>query len=683
MREKELIKTIRDDPFIDADELIDIINDPGVTPNVLKVIIDENNTAMVRYAILKCNVLDEDTLIYLIKKTRSDASERMIRAIIECEKMTPLALRYACNMVNYSIWGWSDVIMGSPAFDESVALELINLFVKHEQPSRCSELFMQLVDDPVCTKNILLEIINKTNSTRVINKILDSPLADLSIKVELVLKKKLLSSEDIDNIFSTPGITSEIICRLVRKHNTEEVIRRALTFPGIDNELYKTIVNAIFFKDDPSDEAIIDELLTRDISDDVLSTIIKGAKKVDIIRKVAEHPNASLRNVQVILFDVEQWKEPYRKQLIEIAKKLKNTIIAKTYKVEKEENVTEMLRTNVEDGLTTMLWGPSGVGKSSRVFEVDPTATLLILKNGMLPEEVIGGKEPNGTPGQVYPPHWYQVLCEKCRKEPDRQHILFIDEFTNVTDTIKNLVWEIIGNRLVNGNEEWPLPENCSIVVAGNRPEESSAVRMDSTGGVMPAPLHNRMDSMIEIQFDIDEWQKWALETDYRTGHLHIHPIVYSFCVANADKVMFTQYDSEDVVSPFLTPRKWETLSRAIYKAQDRSGENTLISEARIKSIIGDNDISNAFIEHYYRIPIDMKKIENGEYKEYDFPTVEDKLYALGIVIANYNGDEIAIEDFIRECLGDEYYAIYVNMKRNRRSVLETSQNTSTTSKTI
>jgi hypothetical protein len=252
-------------------------------------------------------------------------------------------------------------------------------------------------------------------------------------------------------------------------------------------------------------------------------------------------------------------------------------------------------------------------------------------------------------------------------------HILFIDELTNVSDTIKSLVWEIVGYRLVAGNEDWPLPPNCAIVAAGNRPEESSAVRIDNSGGVMPAPLHNRFDFMIEIEFSMDEWAEWALETDPNTGNLRIHPIVYSFCMANADKVMFTQYDPENVTHPFLSPRKWESLSKTIYKAEQRGGENTLISEARLYSNIGKNDISSAFLAHYIRMPLDMGKVARGEYTEADFPSVEDKLYALGMLVAKYDGDALAVEAFIIDCLGDEYLSIYETMKNIQKGVSDSS----------
>ena len=42
------------------------------------------------------------------------------------------------------------------------------------------------------------------------------------------------------------------------------------------------------------------------------------------------------------------------------------------------------------------------------------------------------------------------------------------------------------------------------------------------------------------------EWQKWALETNKKTGNLNIHPIVLSFCVGHQE-VMFSELNNDDV----------------------------------------------------------------------------------------------------------------------------------------
>ena len=340
------------------------------------------------------------------------------------------------------------------------------------------------------------------------------------------------------------------------------------------------------------------------------------------------------------------------------------------FTVENEDSVTERLRMNVEDGMSTMLWGKSGIGKTQRVAKIDPTYTEIRLKPGMLPEEVVGGKEPNGEVGKLYPPQWYVTLVKKCTEEPDRMHILFIDELTNVRDNIKSLVWDIIEARRVNGNEEWVLPDNCAIVAAGNRPEESTAVVTDYNGSVLPEPLHRRFDFHIEIEFDIKEWQNWALEVNEKTGNLNIHPIVLSFCIANEDKVMFSSLNTEKITEPIHDPRRWEKLSKAIYMAEKRGGVYNHVSNKRIEECIG-SELAPAFISYYEREPLDINKIINDEYQADDFKNIDDKMYALSMLISTKELSDVVIEDFIDKCLGEEYISIYNAIKKRNNKTLE------------
>ena len=502
------------------------------------------------------------------------------------------------------------------------------------------------------------------------------PNKDKSVNMALLANTGHLTKDKIEALVNDPSFTKEDIVALLNGLPESSLNKELLLyFADCDKEspeLYKAIIDKAYATKNMSDE-LFDKIIKLDLKESTLVDICKKDHLVSHISKAMEHKNASLKMVAVINTLSDQFKDETREKLTRKAQQLKRRIIESVYHVEEEKNVTDILRRNVDRGLSTMLWGPSGVGKSARVFEVDPTATMLILKNSMLPEDVVGGREPNGEPGKIYPPHWYTVLKEKCEKEPDRMHILFIDEFTNVKDNVKNLVWEVIGNRTVNGHEEWTLPKNCSVVVAGNRPEESTAVTIDAAGGVMPAPLHNRIDSMLEIGFDLDEWQKWALETNPETGRLRIHPIVYSFCVAHADKVMFSGFNPEAITQPFLTPRKWERLSDAIY-ACEKDDPLRHLGPITLKSILGDNEIGYAFQEHYDRLPMDMDMITYGKYTEDDFPTIEDKLYALGMVISAYNGDEEAAKDFVATCLGDEYSSIYETMASSRKAVLESNK---------
>ena len=550
---------------------------------------------------------------------------------------------------------------------------------------------IEIIRNKNCTEEVIARILTINSSKEVIEEIKKQPYLSVNLRYILasldIQKKPSLNMSDFDEIFSIDGLEDKHYSALIRSNRKKElVIYRILEKDNISNEILKELIpevielstRTITLKDGKTKEIdFIKEFLKKDIPEPILCILAKNVNNYSDIRKISEHPNAGLKIAAVfnIVAESGSYTTREKNKIINLAQEVKKRELSKKFIIETEEDVTEMLQKNVDAHIPTMLWGKSGVGKSSRVFEIDPTATMLILKNGILPEEVVGGREPNGNPGEVYPPHWYEVLKKKCESEPNRNHILFIDELTNVSDTVKSLIWEIVGNRRVNGREEWTLPENCSIIGAGNRPEESTAVRIDSNGCVIPEPLHNRFLSHITISFDLNEWQKWALETDPETKKLRIHPIVYSFCVANAEKVMFTNFDTKDVTKPFLTPRTWEGLSKALYEVEKR-GEMYHISYKRLESIIGTNPtITNAFIDHYERLPIDMKAVEDGSYTPDDFISIEDKRYALGMLIAKYHGDEMAAELFISECLGEEYVSVYKAMKSLNKTVLEYNEN--------
>ena len=664
---RQLYITMLSNLHITEEIIEEILKTKDVNDELLRICVSHPKVNS-RILLLLVDFIDSEELLNLVIESPKATDDVLIRTLPK--------IRERCVVIHrYRVDRYSD-IHSYKTIDEEKTIKYINKLLENNN-----------VTDEVIIK-IIADFPERIAKTKINTK---EYLDKKAIKIALLLTSSSLTNDQIEEFFQIDNLNEDDIIQLINRYHDNNILLKSIEFPFATQKLYKEIINVLYKNqsynlNDSQKEEMIIKLLEKELDEETLLEIFNCIESTrtsyrndvrkfekSIIEKVANHKNASLKIVAKINVLCDMYPKDERESMQAIAGNLKRKIISQIYQIEEEENVTEILKMNVEDRMSTMLWGPSGVGKSSRVFEIDPTATMLILKNGMLPEEVIGGKEPNGEPGMIYPPHWYKVLCEKCEREPDRMHILFIDEFTNVSDTIKNLVWEVIGNRLVNGHEEWPLPENCSIVVAGNRPEESSAVRIDAIGGVMPAPLHNRIDSMLEIKFDIDEWQKWALETDSKTGNLRIHPIVYSFCVANADKVMFTQFEPEQITQPFLSPRKWETLSKALYSV-DKRGTRRHISYARIKSILGDNDITNAFISHYERIPIDMNKIVNGEYTEKDFPTIEDKLYALGMIISQYSGDAITIESFILECLGDEYLSIYENMKNLREATIKENQ---------
>ena len=164
----------------------------------------------------------------------------------------------------------------------------------------------------------------------------------------------------------------------------------------------------------------------------------------------------------------------------------------------------DLLKIYVESNASVFLHGPSGVGKSTRIKELDPTATRITLRPQMNPEEIDGTLDRDT--GESIPPLWYQQLTDKCVNEPDRKHILFIDELTNVKPTIQSLVYSIVLDR-AGKDGLWPLPENSVVVAAGNESSDNLAAHP------LTNALHRRF---CHIYYDIDKsnWFNWAIGGD-------------------------------------------------------------------------------------------------------------------------------------------------------------------------
>ena len=608
--EKDLLNLLQEGMSIR--KIIKILSSENVTPAVLLKAIDiaksYNNNDKVRILNVVCDS----------KKCNKDVTLSIIKNTIDTQLIVKAATRIA---------GDEEAIRCALVQSERLKLMVNGVRIEHI-----------LVNYTFEKRNLCLIVKNCNNTNDIVNAILRSNY-DKNVVTEL-----FFSSLSIDK---KQEIINAICSRIQDIETLRAIVAVSPTVLPICDVLKSNKCNKEII-----DDARYRMMLFDDMADKItLATAIREAEK-----------RLGLINLDDNDISKEQIKENEIKEEIE-----EEPIL---FTVENEDSVTERLRMNVEDGMSTMLWGKSGIGKTQRVAKIDPTYTEIRLKPGMLPEEVVGGKEPNGEVGKLYPPQWYVTLVKKCTEEPDRMHILFIDELTNVRDNIKSLVWDIIEARRVNGNEEWVLPDNCAIVAAGNRPEESTAVVTDYNGSVLPEPLHRRFDFHIEIEFDIREWQNWALEVNEKTGNLNIHPIVLSFCIANQDKVMFSSLNNEKITEPIHDPRRWEKLSKAIYMAEKRGGVYNHVSNKRIEECIG-SKLAPAFISYYERTPLDITKIINDEYQADDFKNIDDKMYALSMLISTKELSDVVIEDFIDKCLGEEYISIYNAIKKRNNKTLE------------
>ena len=312
---------------------------------------------------------------------------------------------------------------------------------------------------------------------------------------------------------------------------------------------------------------------------------------------------------------------------------------------EKQLSVKDQMKFYIDNGKSFMLHGPSGVGKTRRVQELDPDCICLQLRNGILPEEIIGKTGSVGKNSFWIEPTWYTRIKELCEKDPDHNHVLFIDELTNVNDKEQSLVFHIVLEHSIDGNMG-ALPKNCVVVAAGNSPEESSAAYN------MPEPLFRRFTAHINLEPDIKSFIEWGSEIG-KNGRPKIHPLVSAFVAAYGDKVFYTKYDEENPQKFAIDPRGWEQVSNIIYD------NNNVLRLKLIADKIG-LDHATAFLQFASSKRISIKDILLQRYSENDLPKNQDEEFAL--ICSLRTADEKQVEfvrNFIRENLKAESLPVF------------------------
>lgn len=328
---------------------------------------------------------------------------------------------------------------------------------------------------------------------------------------------------------------------------------------------------------------------------------------------------------------------------------LKDTINAISIEDHKM-SVDEQIEFYIKNKMPFMLHGMSGVGKSRRIKDIDPDYVSIYLRNGMVPEEVIGKTiYPNNDATQIgrwVAPSWYGELCDKCEREKDKVHVLFIDELTNAKETVQSLAYHLVLEHSIAPNMG-KLPDNCVVVCAGNSRDESEAAN------VIPEPLFRRFVAHIYLKPKVPDWVEWGAKIDDETGHDRIHPVVRAFVSAN-HKLFCSNYDPEEPPKYALDPRAWEQVSDVIYASKGK------IAIEIIQNKIGkDNAIKFINFAKQY-VAITIQDIISGNYDRSDLPTKADEIYAFVLSLVPANNEQVGkVRDFIQANFGNEYLAKY------------------------
>ena len=318
--------------------------------------------------------------------------------------------------------------------------------------------------------------------------------------------------------------------------------------------------------------------------------------------------------------------------------------------------VKDQINFYIQNGMSFMLHGLSGIGKTRRVEEIDPDLTPLTLCNGILPEQIIGktrdpeGVDANGEFHGVWQaPTWYTNLCQKCKAEPGKQHVLFIDEVTNVRETTQSMIFNLVLQRSID-HDVGKLPDNAVVVLAGNSKEESGAAYN------MPAPLFRRL-SHIYLDLNIPDWLEWGSERSKShpedPERMNIHPLIASFVATYGMSVFYSQYDEEDPEKFALDPRKWEMVSDKIY------ANKGVIRREILEADIG-LELTESLLSYAKNPPLSLDEVMEDEYTDADIPKGQDARLALALSLRHATPKQVEkVRQFVETQLGAENRAIF------------------------
>lgn len=299
-----------------------------------------------------------------------------------------------------------------------------------------------------------------------------------------------------------------------------------------------------------------------------------------------------------------------------------------------EMNEEDILKGALESDLSVFMHGLTGVGKSSRVEQLDKDFTKIDLSTTTLDGFIGLMIKDNDTNEMRYiEPYWYKELCEKCENEPDKNHILFIDELNNGAESLKKAAYDVVlEKRLINAGFKLDLPENSRVIAAGNEIEDSILA------SEMGAPLFGRFVH-VYITTTSKEWLQWASENN-------IHPAIYAFIHYKGDQALYSKYDG---IKPNATPRKWEFASKMLYKTNNPN---------MIRSLVG-FEIANEFVSFCKTNVISMQDVISGNYSEQDLTMSSSQKYATTLNLSSVDeGNYEKVREFINN-LDSEFQALF------------------------
>lgn len=251
--------------------------------------------------------------------------------------------------------------------------------------------------------------------------------------------------------------------------------------------------------------------------------------------------------------------------------------------------------------ISTMIWGPPGIGKSSIVAQIAQEHDIDFVDvrlSQLAPTDLRGLPVAIDGISKWYPPEFLPRAGKG---------ILFLDELNMAPPAMQGVAQQLILDRRVGS---YVVPEGWYVWAAGNRKEDRASV-FD-----MPTPLANRF-LHLQVEADFDSFKAYALNAG-------VHEQVLAFL--SFRPTLLHKLDPQQPAWP--SPRSW-LMASLLHSA-----------ELDIAPAVGWGTAAEfaAFITLYQTLP-DLMPILEGKGNSIPFPTEPSVRYATTIGLTMRAGD--------------------------------------------